>query len=138
MLHIFSDFAINGILYYFIALNFCYLLLSLRAFRAVRCSYFEWRYGEISSFMHNSLVLPKITVLIPAYNEERRIVETIQGIMKSNYTNLELIVINDASTDQTMSRLLAAFDLMNGPVYAVKAYSQQLACKPIIKNVSIT
>jgi cellulose synthase/poly-beta-1,6-N-acetylglucosamine synthase-like glycosyltransferase len=132
MLDILSDLSINGILYYFIALNLCYFLLSLHAFRDIRRSYLEWRYGKISTLMHHSSILPKITVLIPAHNEQQRIVETIHGVLKSNYANLELVIINDGSTDETMLRLLTTFDLVSEPAQSFNAYAQKFATKPII------
>ncbi len=47
--------------------------------------------------------LPKITVLIPAYNEESSISKTIDSIMNVDYPNdkLEIIVIDDGSEDKT-------------------------------------
>ena len=42
-----------------------------------------------------------MSMLIPARNEERDIEETVESILKSDYPNLEVIVINDASTDHT-------------------------------------
>ncbi len=44
---------------------------------------------------------PFITVLIPAYNEEKVIGKTLEGVLKSNYDNFEIIVINDGSKDNT-------------------------------------
>jgi len=42
-----------------------------------------------------------VSVLIPAYNEEVGIIKTIQSVLNSNYQKLEIIVINDGSTDST-------------------------------------
>lgn len=53
---------------------------------------------------------PKIAVVIPAYNEEKVIVATVQSILQSSYRNLEIIVVNDGSTDTTNYRLKDAFD----------------------------
>lgn len=44
---------------------------------------------------------PKVSVLVPAWNEEVGILKTIRSILASRYDNLELIVINDGSTDAT-------------------------------------
>lgn len=44
---------------------------------------------------------PKVSVLIPAWNEEFGIIETIQTLLKSTHRNMELIVINDGSTDNS-------------------------------------
>jgi cellulose synthase/poly-beta-1,6-N-acetylglucosamine synthase-like glycosyltransferase len=44
---------------------------------------------------------PPVSVLIPAYNEESVIVYTINSVLESDYPNLEVIVVNDGSTDGT-------------------------------------
>ncbi|HUJ30433.1 MAG TPA: glycosyltransferase [Candidatus Acidoferrum sp.] len=44
---------------------------------------------------------PRVTVLIPAYNEETVIADTVRAALASNYANLEVLVINDGSTDRT-------------------------------------
>ena len=45
-----------------------------------------------------------ITVIIPAYNRERLIEEAISNVLSQQYSDLELIVIDDGSTDETASR----------------------------------
>ena len=42
-----------------------------------------------------------VTVLIPAYNEEKTIRATVASVLASDYPRLEVIVINDGSTDST-------------------------------------
>ena len=44
---------------------------------------------------------PSVTVLIPAYNEESVIVDTVRSAIASDYPNLEILVIDDGSTDRT-------------------------------------
>lgn len=50
--------------------------------------------------------LPGVSFLVPAYNEESLIVETIQTYLSLEHSKKEIIVINDGSSDQTM-RLLS-------------------------------
>jgi len=44
---------------------------------------------------------PRVAVLIPAYNEETVIVRTVRSVLKSDYQNLHVIVIDDGSSDRT-------------------------------------
>jgi cellulose synthase/poly-beta-1,6-N-acetylglucosamine synthase-like glycosyltransferase/peptidoglycan/xylan/chitin deacetylase (PgdA/CDA1 family) len=45
--------------------------------------------------------LPLVSVLIPAYNEEDVIVYTVNSVLESDYPKLEVIVVDDGSTDGT-------------------------------------
>lgn len=50
--------------------------------------------------------LPAISIIVAAYNEEDRILETIESIEKQNYKGpFEVIVVNDGSTDRTQAQL---------------------------------
>lgn len=44
---------------------------------------------------------PKVSIVIPTFNNEKEISQTIQSVLSQTYTNFELICINDGSTDQT-------------------------------------
>ena len=44
---------------------------------------------------------PLLTVVIPAYNEEKTIRNCILSVMKQTYSNIQLVVVNDGSKDRT-------------------------------------
>ncbi len=52
---------------------------------------------------------PRASVLIPAYNEEEVIVETVRAALDSDYPLDEVIVVDDGSTDRTSERVREAF-----------------------------
>jgi dolichol-phosphate hexosyltransferase len=53
----------------------------------------------------------KLSILMPAYNEERTILQAIDGVLKADYPcEVELIVVDDGSTDQTAKLLTQVED----------------------------
>ncbi|MHB0977643.1 MAG: glycosyltransferase family 2 protein [Candidatus Aquicultorales bacterium] len=48
---------------------------------------------------------PLVSVIIPTYNGERYISETLKSVVEQTYPNLEIIVVDDASTDGTLEAL---------------------------------
>ena len=49
---------------------------------------------------------PIISVIIPTYNGTRYIADAVRSVLSQSYDNLELIVINDASTDPNVEKIL--------------------------------
>lgn len=54
-----------------------------------------------SSHLTNNL--PLVSVIIPAYNAEKFIARTLESIISQTYQNIEVLVINDGSQDQTVN-----------------------------------
>jgi cellulose synthase/poly-beta-1,6-N-acetylglucosamine synthase-like glycosyltransferase/peptidoglycan/xylan/chitin deacetylase (PgdA/CDA1 family) len=73
---------------------------------------------------------PQVTVLIPAYNEEAAIVQTVKAALACDYPKLEILVMDDGSTDQTPDLVRANFD--NDP--RVRMISQPNRGKPAALN----
>ena len=46
--------------------------------------------------------MPKVSVIMPAYNAGKYISAAIKSILEQTYSDLELIIINDGSTDDTL------------------------------------
>src|SRR5580704_3653730 len=52
---------------------------------------------------------PQVTVMVPAYNEEAAIVQTVSSALACDYPKLEVLVIDDGSKDRTAELVLANF-----------------------------
>ncbi|MBC6471721.1 MAG: glycosyltransferase family 2 protein [Hormoscilla sp. GM102CHS1] len=51
-----------------------------------------------------------MSVIIPAYNGEKTIRETVESVLRQTFTDFELIVVNDGSTDSTLEILSSIQD----------------------------
>ena len=54
-----------------------------------------------------------VSVIIPVYNSERYISEAVESVLNQTYRNLQVIVINDGSTDGTERALEPYMDHIN-------------------------
>ena len=70
---------------------------------------------------------PPVTVLMPARNEEACITESVRSLLALDYPALEIIVINDGSTDSSLSRLASTYRLR--PVHLL--YVADIPCAPV-------
>ncbi|MBY0310056.1 glycosyltransferase family 2 protein [Patescibacteria group bacterium] len=65
---------------------------------------------------------PKVSILVPAWNEEVGVITTINGLLKSTYKNVEILVIDNASKDNTARNVKALIKQYNAeqpsPVHA--------------------
>jgi len=53
-----------------------------------------------------------ITIIVPAYNEQVSIVQCLKMLLKVDYNDFNLIVVNDGSTDNTKEKILEGFSLI--------------------------
>ncbi|MBU2616573.1 MAG: glycosyltransferase [Nanoarchaeota archaeon] len=51
--------------------------------------------------------LPKISVIVAAYNEEKYILACLNSILDQSFKDFEIIVVNDTSTDKTSEKVKA-------------------------------
>lgn len=106
----FLEYANVVFLVYFLAANAVYTVLMCLSLYAVSLhSKFaaEKPYGD----MADSPITPPITLIVPAYNEEKAIVDTVLSLRDLNYPGKEILVVDDGSDDGTVQRLIERFQL---------------------------
>ena len=54
---------------------------------------------------------PAFTLIAPAYNEGMTVVENVRSLLSLYYHNLEIIIVNDGSKDDSIAKLIEAYDL---------------------------
>ena len=67
-----------------------------------------------------------VSIIVPAYNEEVTVVETVKSLLELDYHVYEIIVVNDGSKDTTAEKLIEAFDMhrIRRPI------RRQIECQP--------
>lgn len=98
------------VLGYYLLINGMYLVVHIAALFELRSDLKRRAAGTMYQ-QFSSPFFPGVTVVVPAYNEEAVIVENVQSLLNLNYPELEIVVVNDGSDDETLSRLRSAFDL---------------------------
>ncbi len=103
-----------------------YLLLGVFSAIALR------KYLRKNSYInYNSLVLsplsPKISIIAPAFNESKTIIDNIRTLLSLYYNNFEVIIVNDGSTDNTFDLIKDAYDLIRVNYY----FDYRIPCERI-------
>ncbi|MCZ7589722.1 MAG: glycosyltransferase family 2 protein [Gaiella sp.] len=96
---------------YFAALNLVYLAFTGIAWRSLT-RHLRARGHAPDEEVFSSPVTPPVSVLVPAYDEERTIVESVHSLLALRYPEHEVIVVNDGSSDATLEHLVESFDLV--------------------------
>ncbi|GGI28067.1 glycosyltransferase [Pedobacter mendelii] len=131
-------FFINFFYYGNMILNIIFsVAIVLAILRTIFITYLAIRQREISKRNAYKLIKnpsEKVSIIIPAYNEEITALQTINSLLKTTYPNFELIFVDDGSKDKT-------FEIINehfGHHPLVKVYRKENGGKASALNYGIT
>ncbi len=86
---------------YVVVVSVTYLIQLFYAFWGLKKYKKSLDYSTSSRFIESENIVP-ISVLVPAYNEEQTICDTVKNLLSLDYPNYEVVVINDGSKDETL------------------------------------
>jgi len=113
------------ILLYFIGLNGVYLTLNILSLSGI-ARYMQSR--DVAGLPHLfSGFAPPVTIIVPAYNEEAHILNTLRSLFQHNYPEYEIVVVNDGSKDRTLEIMKKEYSLAPFP----EAYRARIHTKPV-------
>lgn len=104
------DISLEVIFIYFLAMHGIYFFFIFLGALGQRRHHQGIQFGEFKRISDSSLTLP-ISLTIPAYNEEKLIINTVLNVLQLRYPQHEVVVVNDGSTDSTLQLLIDRFKL---------------------------
>lgn len=99
------------ILSYVIVMQLQILVVATMSYRELSSDRFATKHGRIND-MITSDTTPPMTIIIPAYNEAAGIADSVRSMAMLHYPNMEIVVVNDGSKDETAERMIEAFDMV--------------------------
>ena len=88
---------------YTLSLMISYVVLVFLSYRAQKKMSATMPDDEsLKYLMQGSPLLPKVSIIAPAFNEEVTIIDNVNSLMQIDYPNYDIIIVNDASTDHTL------------------------------------
>ena len=99
-----------GLFFYSIVLLLFYIFIGLYSIGETR------KYLHKNNFTDYRLLAasehsPSVSIIAPAFNEGQTIVENVRSLLSIYYSNLELIIVNDGSKDDSLQKLIDVYQL---------------------------
>jgi cellulose synthase/poly-beta-1,6-N-acetylglucosamine synthase-like glycosyltransferase len=101
-----------GVFLYFLILNTIYIVFVLLSFLDVLN--YTRALAPDRIWMSSAFYRP-VSIVVPAYNEEKTIEASVKALLALRYPEFEVIVVNDGSKDGTLPRLIEVFKLVKTP-----------------------
>jgi len=100
----------------YIILSITIFVLSAYIVLAVISALVLRKYLRANSFVdYNKIIgcpfVPSVSILAPAYNESKTVVESARALLSLFYGEFEVIIINDGSTDDSLEKMIKVYDL---------------------------
>ncbi len=95
---------------YFFSYNTINLFFIVLSFYEVRRRVVSRRFEDLDVAM-TSPFTPPLSIVVPAYNEEKSIVESVRSLLNLQFPGIEIVIVNDGSSDSTVEVVRKAFNM---------------------------
>ena len=85
----------------------------------------------------NHMNRPLVSVIVPEYNQEKYIEECLNSVVNQTYENLQIIVFNDGSKDQTGLKIEQFLKTQNRKIEYISKENEGL-CKTLNRGLRMT
>lgn len=117
-----------GVFFYTMLTIVAFFVLMLLSWRAQRFYRVDIPDDDMAYYLLKGTPLtPAVSVIASAYNEEVTIIDNVTSLLQIKYPKIEIIIVNDASTDDTLKLLIENFKLVSVPF----TNTQRVPSKPI-------
>jgi cellulose synthase/poly-beta-1,6-N-acetylglucosamine synthase-like glycosyltransferase len=103
------------VLVYFVVSDLLYATFAYLGVRSAVLHAHKHSGQALSDLLEREIYRP-VTIIVPAFNEERSIVASVRSMLDLHYPDFEVVVVSDGSTDATIGRLEEAFSLFERPM----------------------
>lgn len=103
-----------------------YLILTIFSAISLRKYLRKNSYVDYNSIVASPLA-PSLSVIAPAFNESETIIDNIRTLLSLYYNNFEVVVVNDGSKDDSLEKIINAYELEKVNYY----FDYRLPCKRI-------
>ncbi|MFO7671498.1 MAG: glycosyltransferase [Bacteroidales bacterium] len=119
-------FVLNAVFIITVLIFSTYLMLTIFSAISLRKYLRKNSYVDYNSIISSPLA-PSLSVVAPAYNESRTILDNIRTLLSLYYNNYEVVVVNDGSTDDSLEKMIEHYELEKVNYY----FDYRIPCKRI-------
>jgi len=106
----FLDISNHTLFWYYLASNLAYLVMLIVALKTSTAHQRRLESHRLP-WIKESPLAPPITIIAPAHNEEKSIRVAVRNLLELDYPQLEVVIVNDGSTDRTLTEMQEEFRL---------------------------
>lgn len=100
---------------YFLSINTSYTIFIVFSIPELIKNIYISTTKRIRQILSSRAFYRPISIIVPAYNEEKTIVASIRALLNLQFPEFEIIVVNDGSKDNTLKTLIEKFNLIEIP-----------------------